>query len=208
MGVELLGEWGRSLVMRYLSLNPYGNYEVLRREYPVVSDCPTCGRAVKIGARCPEVRLVDPPPLPDALGALDGPEWAGSSRLRSILEASAVAATYLHLLNEHHRPLDYHQVILHDTLRVGRRSIRGGTHCVECGGAVQLNLRPFFLERVTDGPPAARLLESAGVILIREDLAEKARDAGLDLEAVPTLFDDEDPPAPGPTSDEHDWSDL
>jgi hypothetical protein len=194
--------------MRYFSLNPYGELEAIQRQYPPPTTCGKCGRRIPAGAKCAGVRFVDPPPFPDAVGVLDGPEWAVSSRLKVLLESYGGRSEYAQLVNEAKRPIDYHQVFAYEVLRVGRQSVLGGTPCAECGGFVQLNLKPLYLKRVNEGPALATLLESPAVVLIREDVAKQAAQSGIDWELEPTLFDDETPPAVQPTFDGDDWTNL
>jgi hypothetical protein len=194
--------------MRYFSLNPYGELEAIQRQYPPPTVCGKCGRSIPAGAKCAGVRFVDPPPYPDAVGVLDGPEWAVSSRLKALLESYGGRSEYAQLVDETKRSIDYHQVSVCDVLRVGRQSVLGGTSCVECGGFVQLNLKPLYLKRVNEGPALATLLESPAVVLIREDVAEQAAQSGIEWDLESTLFDDETPLAVRPTFDGDDWTDL
>ena len=204
---------GRVNDMRYFilsdgaALRRFGG-RALEEPYP----CGTCRRMVRLGETDLKVGFGTSPPHPDALAVLFGPELVVSDALRSMIDSMAPPGVrYARVRNRKSRDLPYWQIIVNNHLRVGEGSITGGTGCDECGGFVQLELEPLFLRRIPDeGPVIATLLESKYICLVREDLAAAIRAAGLDVDLVPTYYDGESLPDPGPTfpGQNQDWSDL
>jgi len=198
-------------MMRYFYLEVRGELKRLDGE-PLVEpyQCPECDRIVRLGGTNLKVRFLNPPPHSDAVGVLFGPEWAASKALSRLTQSKApFAARYVPVRGRDGEALPYDQVIVRDRVRIGRGSIRGGVECDACGGDVQLTLNPIFLTPIeSDGPMIAGVLESPFICVVREDLADAIASARLEVTLVPTLFDGESLPDPGPTFPGHDWSDL
>ncbi len=185
--------------MSYFRLRPYGELELVHgRPLGPATQCIACGRVKTTGKTNLTVRFVDQPPYPDALGVLFGPEWAISEGMRALIDSALVLPPdYSPVRGEDGRFIGFHQVVLKAALRAGRESIRGGSACDVCGGYVQLALDPLFLKRHQGHePPLAYLLESPGVILVREDVAARLSQAKLDIELVPAYFEGEQASSP------------
>jgi hypothetical protein len=197
--------------MKYCLVKTYGELERVDGR-PVVESfpCKECGRIVRLGETDLTVRFVTSPPYPDALGVLFGPEWLVSKALRQIIDSVAPSAVkYVAVKTEGGESIDYEQAIVKQGIHAGETSIRGGSFCETCGGSVQLKLEPLFLRRIEDeGPAIAHLTESPAICLMRKDLADAVRSAGLDIDLVATYYDGESLPKPGPTFPGEDWGEL
>lgn len=178
--------------MRFLRLKPYGELELVSGK-PAGDPgiCPMCGRRKAIGETELTVRFLDPPPYPDALGVLYGQEWLISEKMRAVIDANMdCSPRYSDVCNENGEVLSFCQVLLDKVVFAGRESILGGEQCEACGGYVQLSLDPLFLKQPTDDwPKLARLFESPGVIVVRDDLGLAFKNAGLDVEMTPVFFE-------------------
>jgi len=153
--------------------------------------CSECGRTVRLGSILQQIRTEDDPPG-DAVAVEAGPEWVASKRLASMLvETDPSCADCHELTGPDGAPIPYVQVIIHDTMRAGPHSIRGGSSCPACGGWAQLNLDPFHIVSPPRAPAVACLLESRALVLVRSDVVARLQAAHLDVGFIPAVCDSE-----------------
>jgi hypothetical protein len=197
--------------MRYRLIKPYPVFDVTAGE-PLTSDtCTQCGRPLRLGEIRLRVNFVDEPPYPDAIAAMDGPEWAVSARLGALLRDLRCGGIELvPLVTDPGDESDFTQVVVATFVRAGRSSIRSGRPCDLCGQGAQLNSGPIFLAQAAaqQGPEFARLLENPYLVLIREDVAKQIADSAFDVELEDAYFDGETPARATQTFEGSDWSDL
>lgn len=178
--------------MRYFWLKPYKELELVSGK-PIKNPykCKICGEMIRLGEVDLKVKFVDPPPYPDALGVFYGPEWVVSKSLKQLISAKSPQTLFKSVF-ENEKKIQYDQIIIDDTVRIGKNSIKSGSPCKNCGIGARLSLQPLFIQKpVSIFPLIARVLESSSVYVIREDLAIEIRNSVLNVELVETFFDNE-----------------
>ncbi len=173
----------------YFLLKPYPVFEVVKGEPLVDTTCSECGRTVKLGETRLRVKFVDDPPFPDAISALDGPEWAASERFMKVLEEQNAASQYEPLVDEENGAETFYQVIVKETVRASRSFVSGGRPCNSCGQGAQLKGGPVIIDQIDSETKIGRLLENPYLIIIRDDLLQRIREAALDVDAEAALLE-------------------
>jgi len=173
--------------MKYHVLKPYPVFRVTAGKPLTTEICPKCRRPLALGQMALEIVFDDDPPYPDAISALDGPEWAGSTRLIETLARHECGSCFdlAQLRSSDGEIQGFQQIILLKSLAASGRSISGGVACSGCGRGARLRSGTVELRPGTEHPALARLHENPYVVLVRDDMIEALRQEGMDIESEP-----------------------
>ena len=174
---------------------PCGGYAVLREpgfcravsgQPRPIGVCDWCQGQIRLGSILLRVEITHDPPG-DAVAA-DGPEWLASLRFAESLRRLAPGyAEYYPVAGPDGSEVPFMQVALLQTIRAAQRSVKGGSKCARCGGHVQVDLSPLHILAPEECPPIACLLESRGVVLVRQDIAAAVTREGMDVGFVDAI---------------------